>query len=76
MAATFTLRLNDEFMKKIETRAKQKNKSRNQLITELLTFGSLIEDLTDDDSKIVIRHAKGYEAHQEVIVPNPDQLYA
>jgi len=73
---TITLRLNDNFKKKIEEKAKLRNKSMNQVLNELLAFGSLIEDLTDDESRIVIRSAKGYKPEQEVIVPHPDQIYS
>jgi predicted transcriptional regulator len=76
MSTTITLRLNDDFKKKIEAKAREKNKSMNQLINELLTFSSLIEELTDEQSKIVIRDAKGFKPDQEVVVPHPDKLYA
>lgn len=75
MTSTITLRVNDSFKKKIEEYAKRKNKSINQVINEFLAFGTLIEDLTDEDSKVVIRDAKGYKPEQEVIVPHPDKLY-
>lgn len=75
MSTTISLRLNDDFKKKIEAKAREKNKSMNQLINELLTFSSLIEELTDENSKIVIRDAKGFNSEQEVVVPHPDKLY-
>lgn len=73
--SAFTLRLNDTFKKKLEAKARAQQKSLNQVINELLTFGSLIDELTNDQSKIVIRDAKGYEPQQEVVVPHPDKLY-
>lgn len=73
--SAFTLRMNDGFKKKLEERAKLQQKSLNQVVNELLAFGTLIEDLTDEKSKIIIREAKGYEPQQEVIVPHPNQIY-
>lgn len=66
---TFTLRLNDAFKKKIEQRAKAEHKSMNQAVNDLINVGILIDELTDESSKVVIRNAKGFEPGQEVIVP-------
>jgi plasmid stability protein len=64
-----TLRISDSFKKKLEARAAVHNKSVNQTIYELLTVGSLMDELVDEDSKVVVRHAKGFKPDQEVIVP-------
>lgn len=75
MPKTVTIRLNENFQAKVAAKAAQQKKSLNAVINEMLAFGSLVDDLTDDQSQIVIRKAKGYEANQEVVVPNPDKIY-
>ncbi|WP_038025763.1 Arc family DNA-binding protein [Synechococcus sp. PCC 7336] len=73
--STFNLRLPEALSAKVKARADKTGKSLNQELSDLINYAFLLEDLTVEDSQVVIRHAKGYREDQEVIVPNPQKLY-
>jgi FtsZ-interacting cell division protein YlmF len=67
--------MNEDFKRKLEAKAQREKKSLNQVVNEFLSFASMIDDLTQDESNVTIDHPKGYEDAQKVIVPTPQQMF-
>lgn len=73
---SFNLTIPQDNLAVLQSKAKKEGKSLEQLISELVDFGILVETLTDQDSKIVIRKAKGVEENKELIIPLPGKMVA
>ncbi|MEO1133277.1 MAG: DUF6364 family protein [Cyanobacteria bacterium J06639_1] len=75
MTAKFNLRLDETLKNQLQAHAERRGKSLNQLLSDYLQYSSLLDKLTDENSQVVIKRAKGYDENQEVVVPSPGALY-
>lgn len=74
MSIQVTFRLSEEAKDRLSRRAKEEKKSISEIINELLKFGELVNEYTDDNSQIIIKNPKGFDANEQVIIPKPRQL--
>jgi hypothetical protein len=75
-AQSFNFTISAEILDILQAKAKNEGKSLDQLISEFVDFGILVETLTDQNSKVVIRKPKGVDEAKELIIPLPGKMVA
>jgi hypothetical protein len=64
-----TVRVSDDYRKEIDAIALREGKSINEVINNFLKIGSLVSKYVDQDSQVIVKHAKGFDDNEQVLLP-------
>ena len=72
--STYSLRMDDDLKRRLEARAKEKDKSLNQLLVDYINLGRTMDKYVSPDSQVVVKHATGFPPDQPVLIPVSEML--
>ena len=72
--STYSLRIDNDLKARLEKRAKESNKSLNQLLVEYINIGRTLDKYVDKDSQVLVKHATGFAPDQPILIPVSEML--
>lgn len=64
-----TVRISEDYRKEIDAIAIREGKTLNEVINNFLKIGSLMSKYVDQDSQVIVKHAKGFNENEQILLP-------
>lgn len=64
-----TVRVSEDYRKEIDAIALKEGKSVNEVINNFLKIGSLVSKYVDQNSQVIVKHAKGFNENEQILLP-------